>query len=147
MSHVASLLSLVTAAACATAAPPEGHRLPEVIPDRIAVVQPTRDTVDALLATLSTRQKVAQLVMPWLLGDDVADTDPTMVKAYGWVEDLELGGIIISTGTPSAIVEKLNRLQRRAPLPLLVAADFEGGITMRVRAGTPFPTQMGVAAG
>ncbi|HPF60499.1 MAG TPA: glycoside hydrolase family 3 N-terminal domain-containing protein [Gemmatimonadales bacterium] len=147
MSHVASLLSLVTAAACATATPPEGHRLPEVVPDRIAVIQPTRDTVDALLATLSTRQKVAQLVMPWLLGDDVADTDPTMVKAYGWVEDLELGGIIISTGTPSAIVEKLNRLQRRAPLPLLVAADFEGGITMRVRAGTPFPTQMGVAAG
>jgi beta-N-acetylhexosaminidase len=43
-------------------------------------------------------------------------------------------------------VAKLNALQRLAPLPLLVAADFEGGTTMRVAAGTPFPTQMGVGA-
>ncbi len=85
--------------------------------------------------------------MPWLLGDEVSDDDPSMQTAYHWVHDLEVGGIIISTGTPDGVVSKLNRLQARAPLPLLIAADFEAGITMRVRAGTPFPTQMGVAAG
>lgn len=85
--------------------------------------------------------------MPWLLGNAASDNDSAMAEAYHWVRDLEVGGIIISTGTPQGVASKLNRLQRAAPLPLLVASDFEGGITMRVRAGTPFPTQMGVAAG
>lgn len=122
-------------------------RTPEARPAAQEVRTPSPDTVDALLANLTVRQKVGQLVMSWLLGSDAPDSDPAMVKAYEWVEELGVGGIIISTGTPSGVVSKLNRLQRRAPLPLLVGADFEGGITMRIKAGTPFPTQMGVAAG
>ncbi len=139
---------MLTAVACAAAGPAIiAGRTPEVRPEQVDVVRPASDTVDALLARLTVRQKVGQLVMPWLLGDDTPDSDPSMVKAYQWVEDLGIGGVIISTGTPAAVASKLNRLQRRAPLPLLIGADFEGGITMRVRAGTPFPTQMGVAAG
>lgn len=104
------------------------------------------DTVDVLLRRLTVRQKVGQLVMPWLLADYAASDAPTMVKARMWVDSLQVGGIIISTGTPLDMAAKLNALQRRAPLPLLVSADFEGGTTMRVAAGTGFPTQMGVAA-
>lgn len=104
------------------------------------------DTVTALLRRLTVRQKVGQLVMPWLLADYAATDAPTMVKARMWVDSLQVGGIIISTGTPLDMAAKLNALQRRAPLPLLISADFEGGTTMRVAAGTGFPTQMGVAA-
>ncbi len=104
------------------------------------------DTVTTLLQRLTVQQKVAQLVMPWLLGDYVANDAPTMLRARMWVDSLEVGGVIISTGTPLDVAAKLNALQRLAPLPLLVAADFEGGTTMRVAAGTPFPTQMGVGA-
>ncbi len=104
------------------------------------------DTVTVLLARLSVRQKVGQLVMPWLLGDYAATDAPTMQRARMWVDSLGVGGIIISTGTPLDIAGKLNALQRHAPLPLLIAADFEAGTTMRVAAGTPFPTQMGIAA-
>ncbi len=104
------------------------------------------ERIASLLRTLSTRQKVAQLVMPWLLGDYVPSDDPTMRRAIMWVDSLEVGGIIISTGTPLDIAAKLNALQRRAPLPLLISADFEGGVVLRIPAGTGFPTQMGVAA-
>jgi beta-N-acetylhexosaminidase len=104
------------------------------------------DTVATLLRTLTVRQKAAQLVMPWLLGDSVPEDDPTLRQAYRWVDSLEVGGIIISTGTPLHIARKVNALQRRAPLPLLIAADFEAGTTLRMAAGTPFPTQMGIAA-
>jgi len=104
------------------------------------------DTVTALLRRLTVRQKVGQLVMPWLLGDYAATDAPTMQRARMWVDSLGVGGIIISTGTPLDVAAKLNALQRRAPLPLLISADFEGGTTMRVAAGTGFPTQMGVAA-
>ncbi|MBL0177817.1 MAG: hypothetical protein IPP98_01650 [Gemmatimonadetes bacterium] len=104
------------------------------------------DTVAVLLRQLTIRQKVGQLVMPWLLADYAATDAPTMVRARMWVDSLQVGGIIISTGTPLDMAAKLNALQRRAPLPLLISADFEGGTTMRVAAGTGFPTQMGVAA-
>ncbi len=133
--------------ACATAPAPRPSPVP-VVPDRQPIVlQPARrDTVSYLLRSLTVRQKVAQLVMPWLLGDYVASDDPTMVRAAMWVDSLQVGGIIISTGTPYDIAAKLNALQRRAPLPLLVSADFEGGTVMRMAAGTAFPTQMGVGA-
>jgi beta-N-acetylhexosaminidase len=109
-------------------------------------VRGNADTVTALLANLTVRQKVAQLVMPWLLGDYAPSDDPTMQRARMWVDSLEVGGIIISTGTPLDIAAKLNALQRQAPLPLLISADFEGGTVLRMAAGTAFPTQMGVGA-
>lgn len=121
-------------------------RTPEVRPDLPPVRGPATDTVSRLMATLTVRQKVAQLVMPWLLGDFVPSDDPTMQQARMWVDSLEVGGIIISTGTPLDIAAKLNALQRGAPLPLLIAADFEGGTVLRMAAGTPFPTQMGIGA-
>ncbi|MEO5797921.1 MAG: glycoside hydrolase family 3 N-terminal domain-containing protein [Gemmatimonadales bacterium] len=140
-------LVILALASCAPAAAPRPTPIP-VVPDRQPiVVRPAgRDTVAALLASLTVRQKVAQLVMPWLLGDYVASDDPTMRRAQMWVDSLQVGGIIISTGTPYDIAAKLNALQRLAPLPLLVSADFEGGTVMRMAAGTAFPTQMGVGA-
>lgn len=113
---------------------------------QVAVVAAPADTVEQLLAALTTRQKVAQLVMPWLLGDYTPADAPTMRRARMWVDSLEVGGIIVSTGTPRDIAAKLNSLQRIAPLPLLISADFEAGTTMRMAAGTPFPTQMGIGA-
>ncbi|HRP08020.1 MAG TPA: glycoside hydrolase family 3 N-terminal domain-containing protein, partial [Gemmatimonadales bacterium] len=146
MSHSFMLLSMAVMLGCSS--PPAPAPVP---PHPVRITTDERehrqaDTVEVLLRNLTTRQKVAQLVMPWLLGDSVPDSDETMVRAYRWVENLEVGGIIISTGTPPHIAEKLNRLQRRAKLPLLVAADFEAGTTLRMAAGTPFPTQMGIAA-
>src|SRR5690606_5495930 len=101
---------------------------------------------EALLRSLTVRQKVAQLVMPWILGDSVPDSHATMRRAYNWVENLELGGVIVSTGSPLHIADKMNRLQRSSKLPLLVSADFEAGTTLRMATATPFPTQMGIAA-
>ncbi len=149
--HPLPTLSILLTVACAAAAPATSTvaRGPHPAPylGERELVAPALDTVDALLRSLTTRQKVAQLVMPWLLGDSLADGDATMRQAIEWVESLEVGGIIISTGTPRHIAWKINALQRRAPLPLLIAADFEAGTTLRMAAGTPFPTQMGIAAG
>jgi beta-N-acetylhexosaminidase len=142
--HPASSRLWIVAAlvACAPlrSSSPAASATPTPAPGRSA------DTVDVLLRTLTVRQKVGQLVVPWLLGDYAASDAPTMQRARMWVDSLGVGGIIISTGTPLDVAGKLNALQRRAPLPLLISADFEGGTTMRVAAGTGFPTQMGVAA-
>src|SRR6476661_8798302 len=47
---------------------------------------------------------------------------------------------------PYEAAELLNRLQQDSKLPLLFAADFERGVTMRLRGATPFPHAMAFGA-
>ena len=102
--------------------------------------------MDATLASLSTRQKVAQLVVPWLAGSYAAFDDSAFQIATRWVDTLEVGGIIISAGSPFDIAAKLNALQRRSRLPLLISADLEWGAAMRVVGATGFPAIMAAGA-
>jgi beta-N-acetylhexosaminidase len=114
-----------------------------------AAAQETRRdslVVERLMDSLPLRAKVAQLVMPWLAGSYAAFDDSAFVVAQRWVDSLQLGGIIVSIGSPLDVAMKLNRLQTRSPLPLLVAADLEAGASFRLNGATPFPTNMGVAA-
>src|SRR3989454_1138786 len=101
---------------------------------------------DAVLAKLTTRQKVAQLVVPWLGGNYMALDDSAFQIATRWIDTLEVGGIIISVGSPYDIAAKLNTLQRRSKLPLLVSADLEWGAAMRVVGATAFPYIMATGA-
>jgi beta-N-acetylhexosaminidase len=103
-------------------------------------------SVDAVLAGLNTRQKIAQLVVPWLLGNYSALDDSAFQVATRWVDSLEVGGIIISVGSPFDIAAKLNTLQRRSRLPLLISADLEWGAGMRVVGATSFPMIMAAGA-
>ena len=102
--------------------------------------------VDSILALLSTRQRVGQLVVPWLAGSYSALDDSLFQVATRWVDTLEVGGLIVSVGSPFDIAAKLNALQRRSRLPLLVSADLEWGAGMRVIGGTAFPQIMAVGA-
>jgi beta-N-acetylhexosaminidase len=102
--------------------------------------------VDALLAGLSPRDRIAQLVVPWIAGTYTAFDDDAFKRMQEWVDSLHIGGVLISVGSPLDEAAKLNRLQERSPLPLLVASDLEGGTAIRLNGGTPFPPNMGVAA-
>ena len=113
---------------------------------------------DSVLATLSLRDKAAQMVWPWMLGDYTAADDPAFERIAGLVRDQHLGGLIISVGSPTEIAAKLNALQRVSRLPLLVGADLETGAAFRARGGyflpngidlggaTAFPYEMGIGA-
>jgi beta-N-acetylhexosaminidase len=110
-------------------------------------VGPTpQPAVAAVLGKLTTRQKVAQLVVPWLGGNYMALDDSAFQIATRWVDSLEVGGIIISVGSPYDIAAKLNTLQRRSKLPLLISADLEWGAAMRVVGATAFPYIMAAGA-
>jgi beta-N-acetylhexosaminidase len=113
---------------------------------------------DSLLATLSLRDRVAQLVWPWILGDYVAQGSTEWQRIIRLVRDEHVGGFIVSVGAPVDIALKLNALQRASPLPLLVGADLETGVGFRARGGfflpnaidlggaTTFPLQMALGA-
>ena len=105
-----------------------------------------REPVDSILQTLSLQQKVGQLIMPWLLGDYVSTAADRFDRALSWVEEHAVGGIIISIGSPLDAAAKLNALQRRSRLPLIVAADLEWGAAMRMVGATGFPMPMAFGA-
>jgi len=102
--------------------------------------------VDSLLTSLTVRQRVGQLIVPWLSGGYVANDDSVFLEAERWVDSLQVGGIIISVGGPFDIAAKLNTLQLRSKLPLLVSADLEWGAAMRVVGATAFPQIMAAGA-
>ena len=113
---------------------------------------------DSVLATLSVRDKAAQMVWPWVLGDYTPDDDANFRRLQGLIRDQHLGGLIISVGSPTEIAAKLNALQGVSALPLLVGADLETGAAFRARGGyflpngidlggaTSFPYEMGIGA-
>ena len=105
-------------------------------------------SLDSLLASLSLREKIGQLIMPWLAGAYAAvDASPTdFVGATVPVESLGVGGVIVSVGSPLDVAAKLNQLQRRSKLPLLVTADLEGGGVTRLIGATALPPTMAVGA-
>jgi beta-glucosidase-like glycosyl hydrolase/CubicO group peptidase (beta-lactamase class C family) len=97
-----------------------------------------RRWVEQSLASLSLRDRVAQLVMVWVLGDYTSTTDSSFVQARNWVADDHVGGVVMSLGTPIEVAAKVNDLQRAAQLPLLVASDLEPGLG-RLEGGS-YPT-------
>lgn len=126
-------------------------RIPSRVDTLVSAPVPAADAeaealVARLLDSMSVRDKAAQLVMPWLPGNYAAFDDETFAREQRWVDSLHVGAVLISVGSPLDVAVKLNDLQRRSPLPLLVAADLEAGTSVRLNGGTPFPSNMGVGA-
>ncbi len=106
-----------------------------------------RRWVDETVASLTLRQAVAQLVIPWIAGGYASESDADFRELLGWVEE-GLGGVSISIGVPDAYVAKLNRLQARAAIPLLVTSDFEnGGPGMRINHSYALPSLLAQGGG
>ena len=56
--------------------------------------------VEHLIDSLPLRDRVAQLIMPWIPGNYAAFDDSAFSVMQGWVDSLHEGGIIVSIGTP-----------------------------------------------
>jgi beta-N-acetylhexosaminidase len=94
---------------------------------------------ERVLDRLTLREKVGQMIMPWMLGDFAPEGSASFDRILRMVEEDEIGGIIASVGMPVELAAKLNVLQRRSRLPLLVAADLETGAGMRLRGAVFLP--------
>jgi beta-N-acetylhexosaminidase len=141
----AKLLTLVTVSLCACGGGP-AIPTPSPQPDPFRPEVRGVPEVDDLIGALSVRDKIAQLVVPWIPGTYAAYDAEAFARMAMWVDSLHVGGLIVSVGSPLDIAAKLNRLQERSSLPLLIASDLEGGTSIRFNGGTPLPPNMGVAA-
>jgi beta-N-acetylhexosaminidase len=136
----------------AAAAPSVGPLSPSV-----PLTERQRHWIDSTLASLSLRERVGQMVMVWMLGDYTNVHDSSYAELIRWVERDGIGGVSMSLGTPIEVAAKLNDLQRRARVPLLVSADLEPGLgrlegglfahyMLDAGSATVFPPAMAIAA-
>ena len=80
------------------------------------------------IESLTLRDRVAQMVMIWVLGDYTSTSDSSFAAAAERIELDRVGGVVMSLGSPIEVAAKVNALQRLARIPLLVASDVEPGL-------------------
>ncbi|MFQ5678522.1 MAG: glycoside hydrolase family 3 protein [Gemmatimonadota bacterium] len=83
--------------------------------------------VEETLGSLTLREKAAQLVFVWSSGGYTSTTSEEFERLAALVAEEGIGGLVVSAGLPHAYAARLNALQKRAKVPLLVTADFESG--------------------
>ncbi len=83
------------------------------------------------------------------------DADPIFVQLRDNIRKYHIGSVVMSVpvdgpvllkNEPDVAAELLNRLQRSSELPLIVSADFERGVSMRLNGTTVFPHAMAFGA-
>lgn len=98
------------------------------------------------VAALTLREKAAQVVMVASRGVYRAEDDPEYLELARLVSEEGVGGVIWFLGTPLETADLNHRLNAKAKLPLLVAADLEAGPGMRFPDLVLGPSAMAVAA-
>ena len=125
----------------------------------------SRRWIDETLDAMTLDEKIGQLVLPSLRSvyassdSDVYDGLSGLVKqqrvggfhVFGgrqMVPDVLLNNVYSRTvlGRPLAAASILNRLQAESRIPLLITADFETGVGVRMVGATNFPRAMAVGA-
>lgn len=133
--RVAGLVGVVVSVSCAPRAAPGtngpvgGPALRGIVPSLTAPL-PTEASrwIEATIQAMPLRDRVAQMVMIWVLGDYTSTTDSAFAWAVDRIEIDHVGGVVMSLGSPIEVAAKVNALQRRSRIPLLVASDVEPGL-------------------
>ena len=111
--------------------------------------------VEKTLLKMSPEEKVGQLFMIWVRTQFFNETDPNWLFLRDNVRKYHIGSLCMSVpvdgnvllkNQPLEAAELLNRLQQSSQLPLLFAADFERGVSMRLYGSTVFPHAMAFGA-
>ena len=126
-----------------TPAPERVVPAPASPPPAVASTRPAPLTwAQSTLARMTLREKVGQLMMPFVLGNFAPEGSETHDRIVNVIEEEHVGGVIMSVGSPSEVAVKLNDLQQHSKFPLLVAADLETGAGFRFRGAVHIPTNI-----
>jgi beta-N-acetylhexosaminidase len=107
------------------------------------------------LKTLTLREQIAQLVIIPFSGHPL-NTRTREYRKFTYLMSTEhVGGLILinvpngrtnAKADPLEVASFLNRMQKLAKVPLIVAGDFERGVSMRLDSTTIFPHAMAFTA-
>jgi beta-N-acetylhexosaminidase len=124
-------------------------------PGPIQIDKAGKKWVDKTWRKMSLEEKVGQLFGIRANAQFLNDADPIWIQLRDSVGKYHIGSLVMSVpvdgpillrSQPYVAAELLNRLQTSSKLPLLVAADFERGVSMRLNGTTVFPHAMAFTA-
>ena len=128
---------------------PSANAPPAPVPEPVApphappaTRRPPLTWAQRTLARMTLREKVGQLMMPFVLGNFAPEGSETHDRIVNVIEQENVGAVIMSVGSPSEVAVKLNDLQNHSKYPLLVAADLETGAGFRFRGAVHIPTNI-----
>ncbi len=107
------------------------------------------------MQSLTLREKVAQLIVIPFNGHPLNTKTREYRRFVNLTEREHVGGLVLinvpnqrpgGRADPMEVANFLNRMQSLAKVPLLVAGDFERGVSMRVDSTTVFPHAMAFTA-
>src|SRR6266853_1988645 len=110
---------------------------------------------DKTLRKMSAEEKIGQLFSISVRVQFLNDADPIFIQMRDSIRNYHIGSLVMSVpvdgpvllrSQPYVVAELLNRLQKSSKLPLIVAADFERGASMRLNGTTVFPHAMAFGA-
>ena len=102
--------------------------------------------VEETLSKMTLEEKAGQLVFPNVYGTYMSVDSPEYQRLKFLVEEKKVGGLIFFLSELYDQVILTNKMQSLAKIPLLIAADYEHGVSMRIDDATAFPTTMAIGA-
>jgi beta-N-acetylhexosaminidase len=107
------------------------------------------------LSKMTVEEKVGQLFMVWCRASFLNIESPEYLELLDAMKKYNVGsfamtvhvdGPLLLRSEPYEAAELLNRLQKESKLPLIFAADFERGVSIRLMGATNFPHAMAFGA-
>lgn len=142
--YILALVALVAAAAVASPRPAGGKDTISPAAVMKAAQSPeARAWADSVYATLTERQRVAQLMCPKVVTTRGANT---LAQVRSLVKNEGVGALLFTEGTAAEHAEAINLAQELARVPVLITADGEWGPAMRVSDIASFPRNMALGA-
>jgi beta-N-acetylhexosaminidase len=102
--------------------------------------------VEKTLKSLTLREKIGQMINMRVSGEFANLNSEKFAEYRREILESKVGGFTVYRGESNAIASVTNEMQKMSKLPLLIAADYERGLRMGQRTGTPFTTNMGLGA-
>ncbi len=109
-------------------------------------VAPPKNWVEKTLSEMTLEEKIGQMMAPAFSFRLYNQADPTYQRMEELVKTYHIGGAMFYRADPYAVARNIDKLQSMAKIPLLMMADIEWGITMRINEGTDFLQNMAVGA-
>ena len=102
--------------------------------------------VEETLSKMTTDEKVGQLIFPYAYGRFIQEDSDEFQRLKSLITQLNVGGFVFFRNNVYEQAVLTNNLQKISKYPLLIAADFESGLTFRAEYGTSFPLNMALGA-
>jgi beta-N-acetylhexosaminidase len=107
--------------------------------------------VDTTLASMTLDEKVGQLIIPATVGMFMSQDGDSFRQIRRDITEFHVGGYhmlgeVNSLHEPAGVALLINHMQEAAKVPLLITADFEGGVGLRYLGATRLPRAMAMGA-